>query len=249
MRTVPLTMLKGGINRQRIKGGARADSLYDLVNGHLTDAGTAKSRPGTLRMAVLPSSTKGLVSFDGTIHVFSHETGDVPAGYTRHVLTHPDPPTDEVPEITAIHFAAPFLGFLYVVAEFTGGDVFHFWQRASGEWEADTIYNAGDVVTPTDPNGLSYEATRFGQPYPAWAPNVPRTLNDIIEPTVYNDFYYTAIDVLGTNTISGPTEPVWSTEDGGLTYESGDSNSQTPPAPNPGPNPNATPASTQERYE
>lgn len=246
MRTVPLTVLKGGINRQRIKGGARADMLYDLLNGHLTDSGTAKSRPGTLRTATLNSSTKGLVSFDDELHVFSHEVVEVPAGYALHVLSNPD---DADLTISKIHFAAPFLGFLYVVVEFEDGSVYHFWQRASGEWEADTMYRAGDVVTPTDLNGISYEARRYGAAYPAWQASVPRAEGDRVEPTEYNNFYYEVIEALGTNTISGLTEPVWPTEVGALAYENSDSQGPAPGAPNSGPNPNAVPSETQERYE
>lgn len=248
MRPIPLTVLRGGINRLRTKGGARADNLYDLINGHLTDAGTVKARPGTRLNATLPATTKGLVSFDGGLHTFSHETVTVPSGYTLHVLAHPNPPTGTTPEITTIHFVAPFLGFLYVVAEFEGGDIFHFWQRTSGEWTAATGYKAGDVVEPTTPNGINYEATRLGAPYPAWAASVPRALNDIIEPTVYNDFYYQVIEALGTNTISGTVEPDWSEEPGGLTYERADSQDGAASGPNSGPGSNNTPSGTQERY-
>lgn len=245
MRTVPLTVLKGGINRQRIKGGARADSLYDLVNGQLTDAGTARSRAGTLRAAQLSTLTKGLCSFDGSLHVFANQSVAVPVGYTLHVLVHP---TDPDQEITKIHFSAPFLGFLYVVAEFEDGTVYHYWLRTTGEWEADTIYRAGDVVEPTDPTGITYAASRLNAPYPAWAPNVPRALNDIVEPTVYNDFYYTVIEALGTNPISGTVEPNWPTEDGALAYEDSNSTDSAESAPNSGPNPNAVPSSTEDRY-
>ena len=246
VRTVPLTVLKGGINRQRTKGGARADTLYDLLNGHLTDAGTARSRYGTYRDATLNSVTKGLVSFDGTLHTFASEVVEVPAGYTLHVLVHPETLSLAIEKI---HYAAPFMGFLYVVAEFDGGDVYHFWQRISGEWEASTAYKAGDVVIPTDPTGIGYKATRLGAPYPAWQASVPRAEGDIVEPTVYNDFFYTVIETLGTNVISGTVEPNWSTEAGGLTYETADSNDQTPPGPNAGPSPDAVPADVQDRYE
>ena len=40
MRAIPLTTIKSGINRLRTKGGARADTLYDLLNGYVTEAGT-----------------------------------------------------------------------------------------------------------------------------------------------------------------------------------------------------------------
>jgi hypothetical protein len=44
MRDIPLTAIKGGINRTRTKGGARADTLYDLLNVYVTEDGTVQAR-------------------------------------------------------------------------------------------------------------------------------------------------------------------------------------------------------------
>jgi hypothetical protein len=44
MRPVPVTTLRGGINRLRTKGGARADELYDLLNGYVDQAGGISNR-------------------------------------------------------------------------------------------------------------------------------------------------------------------------------------------------------------
>lgn len=246
MRPVPLTVMKGGINRLRTKGGARADNLYDLVNGQLTESGTIKSRAGTYRITTVNTAAKGLVSFNGSLHVFSHTSVDVPAGFELHILVHPTDASN--PAITRIHFAAPFLGSLYVVAEFEGGDVFHYWQNSSGEWTADTAYDAGDIITPTEPSGLLYRATRLGAPYPAWQAGAPRELKDIIEPTVYNGFYYTVIDTQGLNPASGQVEPTWPTEAGAQVIEDTDSSNTPPPATNSGPPPNNVPSDVTDRY-
>ncbi len=219
MRPVPLTVLKGGINRLRTKGGARADTLYDLVNGRLTDAGTVKCRPGTIRTATLDPLTKGLCAFNGTFHVFCHIIVTVPAGFTLKVIVHPDA-TAAVPIVLSrIHFAAPFLGFLYVVAEFADGGIYHYWLSSSGTWTASTIYNNGDIVEPTMPNGLAYQAIRISSPHPSWAPNVIRTVGDIIEPTVYNNYLYTVVATLGDNPHSGDIEPTWPTSSGAQVIE------------------------------
>jgi hypothetical protein len=222
VRPVPLTVINGGISRLRIKGGARADTLYDLLNGYVTAAQTVHVRPGSRRLAVLNSATKGVCAFSGSLHTFSSTVVGVPDGYTLHVLTHPDSSIDPAPVISVIHFAAPFLGFLYVVAEFDNGDTFHYWLRVDGTWAADTIYHAGDIVIPTDPAGISFKATRNGSPLPSWAPRVPRTVGDLIEPTVYNDFYYEVIDTVGANPASGDTEPNFPTEEGAQVSEDAD---------------------------
>lgn len=249
-----LTVIRGGINRFRLKGAARADALYDLVNGYVTNENTVVVRPGTFRRAVLPAATKGLCAFDGSKHVFASESVPVPTGYTLHVLVHPmfeDGSENPFP-IKTIHFCAPFLGFLYVVAEFDVGDVdtqstYHYWLQSGGAWQPNKVYKHGDVVEPTVPNGMAYQATRLGSPNPSWAPNQPRTLGDVVEPTTYNDFYYTVVDTIGDNPISGSTEPDWPTEDGAQIFE--DTEGVTEPNATTSDPPNNVPGSnTTDRY-
>lgn len=247
IRAAPLTVINGGINRLRIKGGARADNLYDLLNGYVTASQTVHVRQGSRRLAQLNSSTKGICAFQGTLHTFASSIVTVPDGYTLHVITHPDSSIDPAPTVSKIHFAAPYLGFLYVVAEFSNGDIKHFWLQIKGTWTADTIYSAGDVVAPTTPAGIVFKATRNGSPFPSWAARVPRTIGDKIEPTVYNDFYYEVTDTIGTNPTSGDTEPDFPASDGAtLTEDSeglttGSSTTTQPPT-------NAVGQGTIDRY-
>jgi len=228
MRPAPLTVIKGGINRQRTKGGARADTLYDLVNGYVTDAETVVARDGCFRDTTLNELTRGLVAFNGSRHTFCHESVVVPDGYTLNILVHPDATENYPVELERIHFAAPMMGALYVVAEFADGGIFHYWLQDPDVWEADTVYKHADLVRPSVPNGFVYRASRVGDPYPAWAPNVMRfdgTGNyeqSVIEPTVYNDFYYVCIETFGTNPRSGLVEPTWPTEDGATVIETAD---------------------------
>jgi hypothetical protein len=217
-RPIPLTVMKGGINRLRTKGGARSDVAYDLVNGYVTDAQTVRVRPGTARMTVLPSTTRGLCYFEEELHVFSHQQETVPAGYVNHVLTHP---TDATQTLATIHFAQPFLGYLYVVAEFTNGDVYHYWLASTGVWEANHTYKLGDAVLASVDTGLLYKATRGSAPNPAWAAGVTRTIGEVVEPTTYNDFYYTVVATEG-NARSGAVEPTWPTETGAQVTEESD---------------------------
>jgi len=240
----------------RTKGSAPEDSLYDLINGQVTAAKTVKVRPGTFRITTLPTNTagdgvtKGLCAFDGTLHVFSEESVDVPAGFTLHILSHPDATEQDPIAIEEINFAAPFMGFLYVSATFENGDTFHFWLQEGDTWEADTVYKLGDIVLPTVPGGLAFQAQRLTDPNIAWAPSVSRSLGDVIEPTVYNDFTYTVVDVQGDNPRSGEVEPDWPTEDGAQVIEDADGASGAPSTPTQMPDPNAQPApTTSDRYD
>lgn len=210
MKQVALSVVEGGIQRLRVKGGAKNTSLYDALNCYVTAAKTIKPRPGTVRDATLPSNTKGLVSFDGALHTFATEITVVPDGYVCHVIANPD---DTEQALTKIHFAAPYLGFLYVVAEFADASVWHFWLQSS-DWAANSVYNIGDAVEPSTPNGLAYKATRLEAARPLWTANSARVVGDAVEPTEYNGYYYTVVDVTGDNPRSGTTEPAWPTSEG-----------------------------------
>lgn len=209
----------GGINRLRQKGGVSRTVLYDLVNGYITADDSAESRPGTETHATLPSGTKGLMAFDGGLVVFSHEAKAVPSGYTCEIVIHPTEPTTALLDI---HFAGPFLGYPYVVAEFADGATYHYWLQRRSTWEAETAYGLGDVVEPTVPNGYAYRAKRLGAPAVVWAPDVPRVVGDRVEPTEPNGFIYEVTDVTGASPRSGDTEPTWPEQDGATVYEDTD---------------------------
>jgi len=222
MRAFPLTVVKGGINRLRTRGGVRADWLYDLLNGYITEEGTVVPREGTTRGTVLPSTTKGLVAFDSLLQTFSTQLETLDTGYLANVLAHP---TDDAATITQIHFAQPFMGALYVSAEWSDGGIYHYWLASSGEWAADTIYRDGDIVTPTTPNGLLYKATANNPlaPTQTWQPLTSYTTGDKVLPTTYTGFYYEVTGTQGDVPISGAVEPTWPETEGGVLDESADS--------------------------
>lgn len=222
---VNLTTAKGGLNRMRVKGSPSPDSLYELTNAYVDASGAIQSRPGTVLDVTLPAGTKGLCAYSGKLWVFSHQTtatGD--ADYECAVLVHP---TDNTQVIERIHFASPFLGYLYVVPEFANGDVYHYWLRDTDTWVAGTAYGLGDVVQPVTPNGYHYVATRNGAPGVKWAAGVERAVNDVVEATTFDGYQYTVTVAEGNPARSGTTEPTWNAEDGALTEESID---LTPPS-------------------
>lgn len=205
MRPEVLTTIKGGLSRQRTKGGALKDQLFDLLNGYVTTEKTVRSRPGTTRVATLPAGTFGLVHWNGSFHVFASSViSGIPSGYTLNIVRAPNGQ-----DLSRIHFAQPFLGSLYVSAEFADGQIYHYWLRSADDWEANTPYDLEDLVEPTVTNGFRYAPTRNGQPYPQWTPNAARALNDRVEPTTFNGYYFEVVEVTGTNPRSGVVEPRW----------------------------------------
>lgn len=218
MSVVTLGGLKSGINRLREKGGASKDVLFDLVNGYVDASGSVRARPGTGVAYTLPAGTAGLCAFNGKLQVFAAAAvANMPADVVLNILRHPDPSFTGT--IAEIHFAKPFKGALYVVAEFSDGNVYHYWLNQADAWAADKIYFDGDMVQPTAGNvGFVFTPTPSVQP-DAWQSDVKRAVGDVVVPTVANGFKYTVTEVTGDNPVSGDVEPDWIASDGAIVYE------------------------------
>lgn len=216
---VALTVIKGGITRLRVKGAALRNSLYDLLNAYVTMQGTIQPRGGTIRNASLSQNTKGLIKYKGIFHVFSNAVVSVPGGYQCDVLVNP---TDSTLTISRIHFVAPFMGFLYVVPEFSDGSIFHYWLQSNGTWTANTVHFNGDYVSPSTPNGFAFQAVRLTPPNSVWSAESAITLNQIIEPTTYNGYMFKAIAVTGATPHTGSVEPAWPAVENAQIQEFGD---------------------------
>lgn len=215
----PLTVIQGGITRLRVKGAALKNSLYDLLNAFVTMQGTVQVRGGTIRNASLSQVTKGLMAFQSAFHVFANTPTTVPAGYICHVLVNP---VDATLALARIHFAVPFMGFPYVVAEFSDGSIYHYWLQTNGVWTPNTVYMNGDYVSPTVDNGFAFAATRLEPPHTVWGPNQTVAANDIVEPTVYNGYMFKAIAVAGSTPHTGAVEPAWPNVENAHIQEFGD---------------------------
>ena len=251
MAVTQLNASSAGISRLRTKGGAQPDTLYDLVNGYVDASGAISMRPGTVVAADLPAGTIGMCAFNGGLTVFASSViGGFPVtgvGVTVNleVLTHPDGDGT----LVAIHYAGPFLGSLFVTAEWSDGRIVDYWLIKPDPWSADKTYGLGDLVSPTTPNGLVYRVNRLGEPGAAWAPDVERALNDVVEPTVQNGFEYVAIEVHGDPPRSGKVEPTWPTEAGAIVIEEADQRGSSAPTPPPPTTPpQRPPGGIEDRY-
>lgn len=234
MKTQSLSAVKAGITRLRDKGGASADSLFDLLNGYVTAARTIKMRPGSRIETVVPDGTIGLIYFRDRFWVFANQSMGSPTDtYRVEVLRHP---TQTAAQLKDIHFAVPFLGYPYVVAEFDNENVFHYWLEEGEVWQPGKTYFPGALVRPTTGNGLAYRLEGDTSAYTPWTPNVGRSVGDVVVPTIDNGFKYTVTETTGASARSGTTEPAWPTNAGETVYEDANipnalgSNTTTTPA-------------------
>jgi hypothetical protein len=221
VRAFPLTVLSGGINRLRVKGGASASQLYDLQNGFISNVGSIVPREGTIRAVTLDSSTVGLAANNGTFNIFSsaYSTAALPANYVLNVLSNPNNSTASP---VTIFYAKPFMGFPYVVAQFSDNSVFHYWLQNNGTWTSTTDYTSASIVLPPVVNGLAYQGVREFPSQPNWAPDTLVTSASYVEPNTPTGFAYQAIAVTGSPVHTGLSEPVWPTVAGGIVQEFGD---------------------------
>lgn len=148
---------------------APASSLGGTGSGFSFPVATISAGSGLSINVAAVQETAGLTYFEGSLHVFSQVYGTLSAPLFLDVLAHPSNP---LLTIETIWFSKPFMGFLYVVPQFSNGDIFHYWLQSSGEWDNNTVYQASTIVTPQTSNGLAYQAERVLPQNPTWSPNL-----------------------------------------------------------------------------
>lgn len=229
MRDFAITSAKQGVTRLRNKGGASKDSFYTLKDCYVTADRSVMPRPGTRRDTVLPAGTKGLMAYRGSLCVFSAEPVVIAnTKYRNIVLQHPL--SSSTAQIHRIHFAQPFLGFPYVVAEFDDDPdtYYHYWLQEQGTWLPNTVYMLGESVLPSVQTGFTYSANRLNPPSPAWSKGKTVMVGDILEPTVFNGYMYEIISIDGPAGKTGATEPKWTASEGAIVVEDVDIGVQDP---------------------
>jgi hypothetical protein len=232
MRSVVLSTQKGGISRLREKGGASPETLMMLRNAYVTTAKTIKQRPGFPVEFNLTPGTVGLASFDGMFYTFASTfVAHADPRVETIVLKHPTIPALA---IVKVHFSQPFLGRFYVSAEFSNGDIRHYWVTNAPDWQADTVYGYQQQVVPTTPNGFVYVVANVDGTQ-AWAPGEAITVGQIRQPRTYNGFKFEAVAIVGTPPVmTSDVEPIWPTTEGAQIVEytyGGTTPPTTPPPP------------------
>lgn len=230
-RPVILSGSAGGINLQRTKGTASKDNLRELLNGYVDHDNIPVSRPGSRGQSMAPMAApaslaapgpRGLTAYRGKLYVFHHE----PLEWTH--VQGPEVvsmalvnPNDSTATIVKIWFAADYMSQLYVAAEYSNGDIFHFWTGEAEAWQPNKIYELGALVSAVDADGHGYvfQAGRIGEAYPPWQPNIGVTVGYRVEPTAPTGWYYEVTNTVGDAPRTGADEPNWPQIPDAVVYE------------------------------
>ncbi len=118
---------KTGMDRRKARITGQPGALWTGVNGHITRGGDFERRKKFVPTYNLPAGlTKGMAQVAGQLFVFGAGATPVgiPGGVTYQRLQHPTNPSAVLSEIRSV---TSFNGKLYVVALFSDGNTYHFY--------------------------------------------------------------------------------------------------------------------------
>lgn len=148
MPYILVTDFKQGLDRRRMAVASPPGTLQQAKNAHINRGGEVeKSKAWPLKYA-LPADTFGLEATASSLYVFGSVAPPVmPSGVLYQRLQHPDGLA-----MTALISSEIFGGKIYAIAEFTGGQRFHFYDGALvGDWYEgvvrSTMVNMAGVAT------------------------------------------------------------------------------------------------------
>jgi hypothetical protein len=114
---------KAGVDRRRPISAGVTGTLWECVNAHITRGGDIEKRKAFVETYALEPGTFGLAQAAGDLYVFGSAVAPaMPADVTYQRLQHPD-----ALAMTRIVDVDTFNGKLYVVAEYSDGATYHFY--------------------------------------------------------------------------------------------------------------------------
>lgn len=131
MAYVVVENFSAGLDTRRHPLTSRPGTLQVLKNAHITRGGEIEKRKKFAEFAVLPAGTFGMESNASTIYVFGSQASvSVPSGITYQRLQHPDGLA-----MTKVVHSTLYGGLPFVIAEYTDGKRFCFWDGSIvGDW-------------------------------------------------------------------------------------------------------------------
>lgn len=192
MPQIVFDRFSSGLDRRKSRDTAGADALYELQNAQVTAGHELAKRACAGLLTTLSPGTLALRAALGKMNVFTSDYS-VAIGDPLYRCNFVPHPTDTARTLAKIHQCEAFRGYLYVVAEYDDGSVWHHYldagststtpKFASPAWAATTAYatTSPHFVTPTVPNGWRYECTTGGTSggtEPTWPTTLGATVVD-----------------------------------------------------------------------
>jgi len=122
-----------GLDTRRLLECIEPGTLLEAVNVHVTRGGEIEKRAAFVLEATLPATTMGFFANDGVSGTLFHTFGDAlvaPAGMPVNGVYHAIPHPLGFP-LVAIMKVEDFMGKIYVVAQYEGGRLVHWWGDAT----------------------------------------------------------------------------------------------------------------------
>lgn len=118
---------KAGLDARRMAVSSVPGSLLQLTNAHITRGGEIEKRPAFVTECDLPANTYGLAAVGTNMYIFGSIptptlSADAPANLTYQKLDHPSGLA-----MTAVLHVAGFSGLPYVIAQYSDGSIWHFY--------------------------------------------------------------------------------------------------------------------------
>ena len=129
MPQIVFDKFSSGLDRRKSRDTAGADALYELTNAQVSAGQELEKRACAGLYETIDSGTVGLFAALAKLNVFTTDaTVSIGAPLLRlNFLPHP---TNSVRTLARIHAVETFRGYLYVVAEYDDGSVFHHYLDA-----------------------------------------------------------------------------------------------------------------------
>lgn len=124
MAFVAINDFRGGLDTRRTRFTAPAGTLTNLVNAHITQGGEIEKRKAFVPTITLPTGTIGMAVLGGRPYVFGHNAAPstLPSSVTYQRLQHPGGLA-----LIKVLRSEVYNNKLYVVAQFSDGSIYHFY--------------------------------------------------------------------------------------------------------------------------
>lgn len=163
MTTLWVREFTGGLDTRRLPETTLGSSLIEAVNGHVDRGGQFEKRAAFVAAYTLPAGTLGLAYDRNSLVVFGTgaEPPGMPAGVRYQRVEHPTTPALTLVTVPSFDLYA---GLVYVVAEYSDGSIYHFYNGTAvadfADGRARTSFQVtGGSIMPATPAVGSFEVT------------------------------------------------------------------------------------------